>query len=158
MNIKTLALSTALVASAGIAHATTVNVTSNGSNTMIVGTISDMDDTKYSVGNVSGKATITVSEFGPSANNGGSPFSATFQFFSGVTPLGFVSLDGAATNSVIGTFTLPGDEVTGTVESTGGSADFKVSIDIASVPLPAAGFLMLGALGGLGIARRRKKS
>lgn len=158
MNIKTLALSATLVGAAGIAQATTVNVMDNGSNTMIVGTISDMDATKYSVGDVSGTATITVAEFGPGSGNGGTPFSATFQFFSGVTPLGFVSLDGPASNSVIGTFNLPGQEVTGTVESNGGSADFKINIDIATVPLPAAGFLMIGALGGLGIARRRKKS
>lgn len=33
---------------------------------------------------------------------------------------------------------------------------FSVSIDVAAVPVPAAGFLLIGALGALGVARRRK--
>lgn len=158
MNIKNLVLSAALVSAAGIAQAATVDVMTSGSGSMIVGNISDVEAIKYSVGNVSGTATITVVDFSEAANNGGSPFSATFQFFSGVTPLGFSFQDGATQNTVIGTFNLPGEEVTGTVEGTGGSANFKVSIDIAPVPLPAAGMLLVGALGGLGAMRRRKKS
>ncbi len=37
--------------------------------------------------------------------------------------------------------------------------DFVIRIDLAPVPIPAAGFLLLGGLGAMGaIARRRKKS
>lgn len=37
--------------------------------------------------------------------------------------------------------------------------DFVLRIDIAPVPIPAAGFLLLGGLGAMGaVARRRKKS
>ena len=38
-----------------------------------------------------------------------------------------------------------------------GFADYSLAaIDVAPIPLPAGGLLLLGALGGLGIARRRK--
>ena len=37
--------------------------------------------------------------------------------------------------------------------------DFVLKIDVAPVPIPAAGFLLLGGLGAMGaVARRRKKS
>lgn len=36
--------------------------------------------------------------------------------------------------------------------------DLVVRISVAAIPLPAAGFLLLGALGGLGVAARRKKA
>ena len=38
--------------------------------------------------------------------------------------------------------------------SNGGEIDYRIS----AVPVPAAGFLLLGALGGLGMMRRRRKT
>lgn len=41
----------------------------------------------------------------------------------------------------------------------GGNDDFRVSsIDVAAVPLPAAGFVLLSALAGAGVAYRRRKT
>ena len=58
----------------------------------------------------------------------------------------------------------PGKFVTSTFGfgADGDSDDFKIRAitlrEVAPVPLPAAGFLMLGALGGLGLAARRRKA
>ena len=41
---------------------------------------------------------------------------------------------------------------------TGMTGNNQISAQVASVPLPAAGWMLLTALGGLGIARRRRKA
>jgi hypothetical protein len=47
--------------------------------------------------------------------------------------------------------------VPGSLNDNAGNPDFALAgIDIAAVPVPAAGLLLLTALGGLGLARRRK--
>jgi hypothetical protein len=150
MNIKMLGMSAAaaaLIAVGGITQASTVD-------SVVVGSIADMDSATFSAGNVSGRATITVLSFTEAASNGGSPFRAVFEFFSGTTSLNSVDLTGPASGVTVGTFNFTGDEVTVTATGQGGASDFAVSV--TSVPVPAAGLLLMGALGGIGLMRRRK--
>ena len=57
---------------------------------------------------------------------------------------------------------LPGYDLASTVFAIGvkdNHDEFKIrqiGVELAPVPLPAAGFLLLAGLGGLGLARRRR--
>ncbi len=62
-------------------------------------------------------------------------------------------LAGWGSTNPLGTFDIETDEV-----GAGNSYGLVISGDIAPVPVPAAGVLLAGALGGLGLMRRRKKS
>lgn len=75
------------------------------------------------------------------------------------TGSGFTQISGGASDNPY-TFSpfLTGDGLR--IGATDNASAFRVTgITVAAVPLPAAGFLLLGALGGLGFAaRRRQKS
>jgi hypothetical protein len=82
-----------------------------------------------------------------------------------VVPLATVTADSAAGDNSIGGYTYYalGATVTsltfvpGSQNDNRGDPDFALAgIDIAAIPVPAAGLLLLTALGGLGLARRRK--
>jgi archaellum component FlaF (FlaF/FlaG flagellin family) len=82
-----------------------------------------------------------------------------------VTPLTIVSATSAAFDNSIGGYTYYALDATvtsltfvpGNLNDNAGNPDFALAaIDLAAVPVPAAGLLLLTALAGLGLARRRK--
>lgn len=73
-----------------------------------------------------------------------------FEFLAGGSTANYISIDNGPLPS---SFTTNGSAVGNY------SGNFSISRSVAAVPIPAAGFLLIGALGGLGLAgRRRKKS
>jgi len=68
-------------------------------------------------------------------------------------------IDGFAANGIVtgNGFDATAGQILFTTQPDIGQANVSFS-STTIVPLPAAGFLMLGALGGLGLARRRKKA
>jgi hypothetical protein len=82
-----------------------------------------------------------------------------------VTPLTIVSATSAAGDNSIGGYTYYALNATvtsltfvpGAGNDNAGNPDFALAaIDLAAIPVPAAGLLLLTALAGLGLARRRK--
>ncbi|MEM6941827.1 MAG: VPLPA-CTERM sorting domain-containing protein [Pseudomonadota bacterium] len=125
-------------------------------DTLLVGRVEDATDT-YTSGSVTGFATITVLNYAQAVRDGISPFSAVFSVFAGSTEVGSGTFGSAGpTSGVVAASQFNGDPFRLVVDGQSGAADYDVSISIASVPLPAAGLMLIGALGGLGMMRRRK--
>ncbi len=138
----------------------TVDIPDLSGNTLIVGRVTNGSD-NYTSASVTGLATITVLNYAEAVRAGASPFSAVFEFFAGGVSQGSTTLtsNGVPFSDVtVGSFNYTGESFGLTVNGQQGASDYDVSISIAAVPLPAAGLMLLGALGGLGVARRRKNA
>ena len=72
------------------------------------------------------------------------------------------SVGGYSTGAIAGGYTTSLTFVAGPLNdspSTAGLPDFALaSINVAAIPVPAAGLLLLGGLGGLGMLKRRRKA
>ena len=72
----------------------------------------------------------------------------------GDEPFG-VFVNGAIGNNQHSVFFLAFDDQAGKIDDDNHD-DFLIRVNVAAVPVPAAGFLLIGALGGLAALRRRK--
>lgn len=105
---------------------------------------------------------FSIAGFAESARNGASPFSAIFTLMSGGNIVERVTLTGRDPSVLRHDFRA---DVTGAwslgIQSRSGASDYDItgsSVPITAAPVPAAGVLMLGALAGFGLIRRRRKA
>ena len=166
------AASVMVALSGNSASAVTVTFNNNGGNGVGVST-GPGDFTM--VGNNNGSAKIDTTWSGVTASTGltisgiftystadkrGSAKDAFSYFIGSVyTALSVTAAAPAIQNGVF-TLVVPANTVFGWVlkstDGKRGAASVAIYTDIASVPLPAGGLLLIGALGGLGALRRRK--
>jgi len=160
MKIKTLCRSlaaAALLSTAGIAQAATTGPTEfdlTNNSAMLVGRIAAGETSVFNSENVSGFARVEVLSFAEASGSGTSPFRAVFEFFANGVSAGFVDVSGSGSNVPVGSFNFTGEELIVAVTAESGAGDFGVGVSI--VPVPAAGLLLMTAIGGMGFMRRRK--
>lgn len=101
--------------------------------------------------------TVTVAS---GSNLGGMTFSSPNGY--SATPYGTNSYDFGVFYLGDGTsltsFFIAYDDMPGLAPNDDNHDDYIIRVDVAPVPIPAAGFLLVGALGGLAALRRRKKA
>ena len=180
MNFKTFLVAAALTASAGIANALTVITTDCGTLTAANATCGDYEvnlafnDTQWAfegtIGDTSGSLTIhTYTDpywssgeslgnirlvigdydegYGATVTWGGATVDLVYSFGTLVYEGVFANFLDIEDNGIDFVLTWTGLK--------GGEA---VSVILTAVPLPAGGILLLSALGGLGLARRRRSA
>ena len=170
MNIKTLICAAAFALSAFAAGAVTVTGAGGSydinADTLFTGSAIDLDGgagshvvTFYSlIDPVDGQvnASITLGILGTFTD-------LTVSWYDTIT--GLVMMDGLTpVSKAVGvgltelrtTFTLPSLSQDLVISWSDSTAGVEFDFDVSTVPLPAGGLLLLTALGGLGIARRRR--
>lgn len=111
-----------------------------------------------------------------------SPTSVTFDFGVGIGDITLLGLSGLVNDPLLGTVALAkfssglirvapgqgllisvadtifGTDGTGLVDGRNGAGTVRATFTLATIPVPAAGILMFGALAGLAMLRRRKEA
>jgi hypothetical protein len=127
----------------------------NAFNVTGLGTLSESGDYGFPVGNLlttAGSGSLSGT-FGPGLLDGLMSFTSNIGLTStpGMGTFGVFVSGGAGNHSVF--FLAYDDNGAGPDDN---HDDFLIRVNVAAVPLPAAGFLLIGALGGLAVLRRRK--
>jgi hypothetical protein len=166
-----MAAAAALALTPVVASAATITPADTGTNYDLLAESYDFDENfglgttgatlTYSFTNNSA-TTAAVTFFGVSVNQNSAEFtdgvSVDFHTFSADYAQGETTGENATFNVASGataTLTIQfGDVVDNAV--TGGTANIDFTVEAALVPVPAAGLLLLTALGGIAVMRRRK--
>lgn len=138
-------------------------------NTLLVGrlkgtaTSAEVGIDGFAAQNVSGLATVSILNYAISDRDGEAPYGSTFQLLVDGAVRESITLTGATSavsfmNEMFATVRLYGEELAVRVNSIEGASDYDISVNVAPVPLPAGGLLLLGGLGGAAALRRRKKA
>jgi hypothetical protein len=151
---------------AGNGDVTNFGLGALAADTLLVGRVVNTGVDEWLGSGLTGTFGVNIINYAISSRNGGSPFEALFEVLINGTVASSVNLLGSSAtamfmNQSLGSFALAGDDVEVRITSAQGASDYDIELTfdpVAAVPVPAAGLLLLTALGGAGVMRRRKKA
>ena len=129
----------------------------------------------YTLSDFTGALIIDIMNLATAARNPAGAFGATFELLNGGVVQQTFALSSTTSTDVLSQSFAPlnvvGANIALRIFGTSGTADYDVSFSsvasvpgpaanqlVAAVPVPAAGLLLFGALGGLTVMRRRRKT